>query len=377
MDRVLVVQRRMTHYRVAFFERLRDVLAARSIELVLAYGKGTGSEEAKSDSGAVSFGRQIETRYFLEGRICYQPIAFLSSQCALTIVTPENKLVCNIPEQLFSRRRKVALWGHGANLQGDPSSFREKFKRVMARRADWWFGYTDLSVPLIRLSGFPAERITVLNNSVDTKEMARQFASIDESEKKVFFERLGLSGGCVGIFLGSLYSEKRINFLLDAADRIRSRVPNFEFLIVGGGADRMMVESFASSRPWVRYLGVLKGREKVVALSSAHLMLNPGLVGLGILDSFVCEVPMITTDCGLHSPEIAYLQNGVNGWMTQDSSEEFVDLAVRLLGGADQLDALVQGCRESAARYTVENMAANFADGVDRCLRTPGYRWAE
>jgi hypothetical protein len=37
--------------------------------------------------------------------------------------------------------------------------------------------------------------------------------------------------------------------------------------------------------------GMLKGQDKVQALACATVMLNPGLVGLGILDSFVWGCP--------------------------------------------------------------------------------------
>lgn len=65
------------------------------------------------------------------------------------------------------------------NLQGDPDSWRERFKRKVVSYADWWFGYTQMSVPLIERSGFPVERITVLNNSIDTAELAASVRSGD------------------------------------------------------------------------------------------------------------------------------------------------------------------------------------------------------
>jgi glycosyltransferase involved in cell wall biosynthesis len=100
----------------------------------------------------------------------------------------------------------------------------------------------------------------------------------------------------------------------------------------------------------------------------AQLMLNPGLVGLGILDSFACGVPMLTTDCGIHSPEIAYLNNGRNGIMTANDLDDYAAAAVRLLRDPDALRTLRTGCEASALEYTVQNMTAHFADGIERCL---------
>jgi len=292
----------------------------------------------------------------------------------LIVLTPENKLISNLPEQYGRRFPRAALWGHGANLQGNPKSLRERFKRIVARRADWWFGYTDMSVPLIQQTGFPANRITVLNNSVDTTEMTQMRRCSTPDRLNALRRSIGLNGDRIGVFVGSLYSEKRIAFMLDAAVEIRKTLPDFEFLIIGGGPDESVVTRFCAQNSWAHYLGVRKGQDKVDAVALASLMLNPGLVGLGILDSFVCGVPMITTDCGLHSPEIAYLQDGLNGRMTTNTLDAFVKGAVEVLANEAIRDQLRAGCAASAERYTVENMARNFADGVLACLNAPIHR---
>jgi L-malate glycosyltransferase len=374
LKRIVVVQRRLTHYRVAFFESLRHQLASRGLELVLAYGEGTEEERRKNDGGEIAWAQKLPVRYFLGGRICYQPLKSICDDASLLIVTQENKLVCNLWHQFAPTPYKVAFWGHGANLQGKTSSFREKFKRRVAKKVDWWFGYTEHTRPLIAQSGFPQDRITVLNNAIDTAEMRSQFESISPVALQQWRGKLGLGNGPVGIFLGSFYAEKRIEFLLEAARLIRAQVPNFEMLLVGAGPQKALVEAFCKENPWAHFAGMLKGQDKVMALASATVMLNPGLVGLGILDSFVCEVPMLTTDCGLHSPEIVYLQSGTNGLMTPNTLDDYVRESIALIADPAKLVAMKAACKQSASEYTVENMARNFADGVERCLQSPNYR---
>lgn len=371
LKKIVIIQRRMTHYRVAFFESLRTQMAERNFQLVLGYGVGTVAEQGKRDAADIEWARKLPTRYFFGGRICYQPLKDICDDTALLIVTSENKLICNLWHQFTPVPYKVALWGHGANLQGKSTSWREKFKRRVARRADWWFGYTEHSRPLIARTGFPGDRITVLNNAVDTADMLEQFENIDPAALSDWRISHGIGQGLIGIFLGSLYEEKRVDFLLEAAKKIQSQIPGFELLLVGAGPQKAMVEAFCAQHPWAHYAGVLKGYDKVQALACASVMLNPGLVGLGILDSFVCEVPMVTTDCGLHSPEIVYLQSGTNGLMTKNTQEDYVRESVALLHDPARLLTMKQACRSSATVYTVENMARNFADGVEQCLLRP------
>ena len=374
LKKVLVIQRRLTHYRVSFFNMLRELCLRNGVDLILAHGDATEIEKKKNDGGYISWAKKLDTHYWFDGRVCWQPLNGLADAVDLIVVTNENKLIYNLYLQFFNMQAKVAFWGHGANLQGNPHSLRERFKRMVASNVDWWFGYTQMSVPLIERSGFPAERITVLNNSIDTAELAAQCAAVTPESQARWRAELQLAGKQVGIYIGSLYEEKRIDFLLAAAKQLQQANPDFVLLILGGGPQKELVEQFCSTHAWAHYLGVRKGQEKVDLLSLADVMLNPGLVGLGILDSFVAGVPMLTTDCGLHSPEIAYLQPGVNGLMTANDLASYVAEVQALLSDAEVLARLRAGCLESAKEYTVENMARNFTQGLLQCLQQPGLR---
>ena len=63
---------------------------------------------------------------------------------------------------------RVAFFGHGANLQGNPASLREHWRRILARTPNWWFAYTDGTADRVLSAGFPANRMTVVQNAVDT-----------------------------------------------------------------------------------------------------------------------------------------------------------------------------------------------------------------
>lgn len=372
MAKVCIVQRRLTHYRVPLFTALREELAERDIQLELLIGRGTPSEEKKHDAGVLPWAKSISTHYLAGGRLCWQPMAGHLEGVDLLIVTQENKLLQNHLLMIEPRRFKLAFWGHGANLQSDnPNSFKERFKRWTTNQVDWWFAYTQMSAGLVKAAGFPESRITILNNAVDTKELQRQRKSVTPDETQALRELLDFDTGQVGVYVGSLYTDKRLDFLFAAAEAIRREIPDFHLLIIGEGPEREKVQIWCDSRSWVRWVGARFGREKVAYMSVAHVMLSPGAVGLGVMDAFVCEVPMITTDCGNHGPEIDYLENGINGVMTADDLSTYVEAGVRLLRDAQELDRLRAGCATAAREYTVENMAQRFSDGVMRCLEAP------
>lgn len=365
MKNVVIVQRRLTHYRVPLFEALRDELAVRDIQLHLLVGHGTPAEEKKRDVGDLAWATPLPTYYFAGGRLCWQPFDRRLTGADLVIVTQENKLIQNHILLLAPRRFRLAFWGHGANLQSNNANgLRERYKCWTTNRVDWWFAYTQRSLDLVTATGFPADRITVLNNAVDTSELLRHKESIRTAEIRSLRQMLGLGDEPVGVFVGSLYADKGLDFLFAAAEAIRNDINTFHVLIIGDGPERNKVQAWCEARPWAHWLGARFGREKIAYVSLAQVMLNPGALGLGIMDAFACQVPVITTDCGKHGPEIAYLENGRNGLMTANNGEVYAATVARLLRDPGTLDVLRTGCAISATEYSVENMARRFTDGI-------------
>jgi glycosyltransferase involved in cell wall biosynthesis len=184
---------------------------------------------------------------------------------------------------------------------------------------------------------------------------------------------LNLSSARVGIFLGSLHKHKRLEFLVKAADQIRAAIPNFVLLVVGDGPEFNYVLGESASRPWLKLTGSKWGNDKAACLAVSDLMLNPGLVGLNILDSFAAKVPLVTTDCSLHSPEIAYL-GPTNGVMTENTVACYSKTCVELLSGDGEISRLREGCAAAAKLYSMDNMVERFTDGIVAALAKPARR---
>lgn len=368
--KVLIIQRRMTHYRVPLFNLMREKLNAAGVDLGVVYGDPLPEEKLKKDAGKLPWGVHVLCLYGWRGRLCWQNAMPVASNANLVIVTQENRLLFNYVRPILKQDRKWAFWGHGRNFQSaNPNSLKERFKRWLARRVDWWFAYTSLSEAAVRESGFPRERITVLNNAIDTTGLAADLAAISPAELARARVEYGIGAGPIGLSLASLHADKRLDFLLDAALRIRARVPDFQLVIVGDGPERDRVRQAAEANTWVHWLGARGGRDKALILKMSTLMLSPGAVGLTILDALVAGVPMVTTNCSHHGPEIAYLHSGENGLMTEYDPDAFTEGVVRLLEQPAELEAMRAACLASAGAYTIEKMAENFCEGILACLK--------
>ena len=108
---VLVVQRRLPHYRVPYFEALRVELNRRGWDLRLAHGVGTAAEQIKNDSGSIAWAESLETRYLFGGRLCWQPFSHLIRDAAM-VRQHRIRLYCMpallpVEDELASVRRPI------------------------------------------------------------------------------------------------------------------------------------------------------------------------------------------------------------------------------------------------------------------------------
>jgi glycosyltransferase involved in cell wall biosynthesis len=226
--RVVVVQEFLTHYRVDFFAQLRDRLAAHDVELDLVVGAPDDERSQRSDAAELPWATRVRPRHFrigTAGRVVWLPALRRCRAADLVVVEQGNRHLLNYV--LFATRRfggpRIAFWGHGRNRQSRrPRGPKERWKRRWLRAPDWWFAYTRSVADEVVAAGYPRERVTVVQNSI---RPAAAGASISRDR---------MPGRCV--FVGSLYDDKRLDLLIDAADVVASLVPGFGLDIVGARA---------------------------------------------------------------------------------------------------------------------------------------------
>ncbi len=375
--RVLFIVAGMMQYRVEFHRCLRRDLAEQGIVYDVAVSPASAHLEGRNDTTALEFAKPIAGRWFRIGpmTLCWQSGLGEALRSDLVIVMQENKYLINYVLQIlrYAGGPKFAFYGHGRNMQVEKGLWRERFKRIFIRSADWWFAYTGISQRLVAETGYPASRITNVENAFDTKTLAEEAASVTEAELDEFRQRIGIASRNVGVYVGALYAEKRIDFLIEAAKRIRARVPDFELLVVGGGVDLPQVEVAAAEHPWIHATGPLFGRDKARALRLGQVFLMPGLVGLAILDCLAVGIPMVTTTYPYHSPEIDYLRDGENGLIVSPADDVviYADAVARLFEDEPRRARLAAQAMRDSARYSAEAMAAHFADGIVAALAAP------
>lgn len=368
MKKVVIIQRNIPHYRKPFFESLRKRLEECDIDLCVIYGS-KAHDHLLIDAPDWALYRPL----YWFGKMSWHRTWSQVFNADLVIVPQEVKCLSNLTHYVVSRitTQKFAYWGHGKNFQAtSPNSLVERFKKILSRRVDWWFAYNDLSAGIVRQLNYPRSRITILQNTVDTKKLQEIKARISIDSLKDLKFNLGIKSNNIAVFTGGFSDYKRLDFLLNSAVIIRESIPDFELLIIGDGPNRRSVELADAKFTWVRWLGKMDDEEKVPYWLLAKFVAMPGLVGLVVVDSLALGVPMISSAYPYHSPEVDYLKNGVNGLIEQNwtSEEAYAKTCIDYLKDSELQQQLKYGCEESVMALSIETMAQNMVDGIESLL---------
>jgi glycosyltransferase involved in cell wall biosynthesis len=369
--RVAIVQQIIPHYRERFYELLRERLEDDGVQLVVIHSNHTPPADGRGGAVELPWAHEVPARAFtIAGRqLIYQRCRGLLADCELVIVEQASRHLLNyllLGEQVLGRRR-VALWGHGRNFNPeDASRIGEALKARWSRVAHWWFAYNQRSADVVAGLGVPRDRITVLNNAIDTRELQDTIATLTVEDEERIRREIGLEGDHVGLFVGALVADKRLEYLVEAGERVREAVPDFELVIAGAGPEDAAARQLAATRPWVHVVGARRGRDKAALLALSQLLLLPAAAGLVVLDGCAAGLPIVVSRAMPHGPELSYVEEAGSGLIVDDRGDprRYADAVIGLLLDDESRAALRAGALAAASRYTVEDMVDRFAAGI-------------
>lgn len=371
-------------YRQAFYERLAAIPGRRYIVFHGEPEPGTGIAAATPPFGFEQV--KVRNRFWrILGRtLVYQPVfsAIARSNFDALVIGHEVKYPANIALALLFRAlaKPVLLWGFGRNLDIQ-REFRSPLGRgfgrlvnyaqtLMVRIATDFMAYTKRGAADARRAGMPEDRITVLNNTIDISGEIAAHTRAQSLDRVELRRGLGLSAeAIVFLFVGRLNAPKGVDLLIEAARGLRQRheVP-IEAIIVGSGPEEARLKAMAGGADWCHFLGPIYDSDvlsRVFRASDAVVI--PGYVGLAVNHAFAHGLPVITCRSDLHSPEIEYIEDSVNG-LILPSLQDLEPGLLRFASSSELRRSLAAHALASRDKLDLQRMVEAFDNGVRRAL---------
>ncbi|MBF4592226.1 glycosyltransferase family 4 protein [Curtobacterium flaccumfaciens] len=372
MARIVVMQPYVPTYRAPLFAALDRRLRDAGHELVIASGAPLGAQAKRLDSAEVEGVRHRDLSIRL---IRLGPI-----QLRLTRSRPvwrdADVVVAELAAgslatyaALLQRRRAVAVWGHVDAFVASDTRLTRWLRRWQTRRAAHVLAYTDRGAAVARSWGVPAQRITVLHNTIDTVALrhAVEQNRLTSTQAEIRDE-FGLGPGPVFAMIGGIDASKRVDLVVSALEELWGRRPDIQ-LIVGGRGDLESDFDRARERGQVRLLGHVDDEQKGRIARIAVALVNPGRVGLIAVESMTMALPIITTTTARHGPEFEYLTPGVDAVVCAPEARAIADELVRLVDHPAAASTLQSAIARKAEGAQLSDMVDRFVQAVDLLAR--------
>ena len=220
---------------------------------------------------------------------------------------------------------------------------------------------------LIERQRFPAERVHTIPNGIDIDRFQPR------PPNRVLRRQLGLPDGApLACILAALRPEKNHEMFLDVAARVRQRVPEANFLLIGDGPRRQILQARAAELGLTSAVHFLGTRPDVpellslvdVVLLTSHNEANP----VSILEALAVGKPVVATRVG--SVPHTVLDREVGYLVEPGDAAAMADRVVELFHNPELAAELGSaGRRHVVASASLERMVEGYESLLEELYR--------
>jgi len=372
-------QSTIPHYRVEFYNCLHK-LKPDTWDFSVVFDKHESKKLFFSETNHTIFSfptksTKTYTLRFLSRTLKFQTFPFNSSSYDLIVVgSAFDNLSYPFSFLLKFFGKKVAFWGQGKDYKKRYNDLAErlseKFKIFLSKKANLFLAYTNGVRDYLVSEGVNKNKIIVFNNTIDILKHRKNYESILPN-RELLRGQHGLKDKKVLLYVGRLIKNKKIDFILETFDDLYAKDNSYRLILIGSGDEKAIKEitgRYAGSE--VLYKGFVPDDEIVEYFVMSDLYIFPGSFGLGPLLSLCYDLIPVIIKSDLHSPEIEYFNEGNTVMLPENTSPAgYADAINELLNDKQKLGTLRKNLFPSIQHLTIENMARNFIEGINRILK--------
>jgi glycosyltransferase involved in cell wall biosynthesis len=270
-------------------------------------------------------------------------------------------------------RFKLSVWSHGIKYTEMVHPFhtmRGKVQLFIFNWADSILLYSDERADIIKKYINRPQKVFVARNTLDTDSFKNIYDKLSSKGKDIVRSEIGFNNHVNLIYVGRLIETKKIADVIYAV-KILSVSMKIAFHIVGEGPERKSLEDLAADNNNIKFYGkifdpFLTGK----MIYCSDIMVNPGYIGLSIIHAFSFGCPVITyryqDGIGpVHSPEVEYLKEGINGVFCNHGPDFLAKEIKTLIQDTDRLKEM--SCEAIKTAYNEASISI-MMEGIRKML---------
>ena len=358
--KILIVQRFYYNFREGFFNHLYEQEKDfKLINHIKSKGRVIVHNKTKSYF--------LKTKSFTFGQnIVFFPFLFfqlIKNKPRVIVTEGGQNTINNIQIYLYSKIFKCPYiqWDLGRKyMVVKENLFRNLYMKiytVIAKNAEYIYGYNSESEKYFISLGVKKEKIIVLNNTIDTSQIKKL---LELKEDKICAELNNLPLNKIYIiFVGSLLSTKNIESLKNILNLLGDE---YHLLIIGSGSQKYEenLRNYFSGTNHT-FFGYKIQKELLPFYEKASFSILPGLGGLAINQSMAFGVPVLCTKAD--GAELDLIENNVNGYIYDD-----INILSKYILSKSKSDWKEMGNKAQQdifEKFTIEESIEKFLKGIN------------
>lgn len=208
-------------------------------------------------------------------------------------------------------KQKIIFWTLGVSASYDSgydkNSTWDRVRAFFYKQADAMAFYTTYPIDKYERMGIPRERMFEAPNTVSVEQL-------DEDVEKDSL-----------LFIGTLYRQKGIQYLLDAYKQNKDNPNLIPLNIIGKGPDSEYISNWILENNMVEMISmkgaIYDNAEKAKYFARAYACISPLQAGLSVLESMGYGVPFVTIKNAITGGELFNIHHGIDGITMENISE--------------------------------------------------------
>ncbi len=271
---------------------------------------------------------------------------------------------------------KFVWWTHGFNHHQLKNRFFQNIKKKYAlsflSKGDSIITFSPAGKEYLVKNNIRAAKVFTASNTLDTDKLQKLKKALSVDFNKERFLRSKFPGykesadSIILLFSGRLNINKKVDNAIKTVKLLNDRGVLARLLIVGDGKEKEALVSLTAAlnlQDKIHFAGSVFGDELVTPyFLASDLFIMPGYIGLAIVHAFAFDLPVITEDIKIHSPEIQYLKPGVNGcFVKENNTNDMADTIMAINSDHNYFDTLKNGTKESVSNEAnIHKMLSNM-----------------
>lgn len=218
----------------------------------------------------------------------------------------------------------------------------------------------------LKRRGIDENRIRTINNGIELS--TRKGFNVNKLK-----QQLGLLEKEIVLFVGALEKRKGVEFLIKAFPRVKNKILNVKFLIVGNGSEKTNLESLAhdlKASGDILFTGHVTDEQLEVFYEISDAFVLPSLYetfGLVLLEAMAHSKPIVATRI-LGVSEL--VNSGINGILVEPrNSEQLSEAIIQVLSEKDYANRLGMNGERFSKKFEWKTAVSKYVDAYRECLR--------